>query len=292
MSASPSPDLDAEQEVDLGRYASAVADRWWLPVLGLLAGALVGYLLSLGGTQVYRAQALVYLGQPYSANGSAPVQSLATSPSFVRQTVKSEATVKRAAREADMPVSKLRGGISAAPVAATGAAARAGQTQLWSIAVQGAAPGKVAAAANALAALVISRVAGYVDDKLRNLNEQIAGYEEELASLEERIDAATALGADRRVSAVERLVALNTAGLLEQRRASVREDRLAARGLIAQAENVERPRVVDPASPRKTTARSKRNSMIAAAALGLLLGLAAALLWDRLGARTERRRAI
>ena len=44
------PDLEAEQEVDLGRYARAVVVRWWLPVAGLVAGAIVGYLISLGGS--------------------------------------------------------------------------------------------------------------------------------------------------------------------------------------------------------------------------------------------------
>ena len=36
-------DLDAEQEVDLGRYWNAVVARWWLPLAGLLVGALIGW---------------------------------------------------------------------------------------------------------------------------------------------------------------------------------------------------------------------------------------------------------
>ena len=45
-------DLDAEQEVDLGRYWSAIVARWWLPVLGFVAGAFIGYLTSLGNKDV------------------------------------------------------------------------------------------------------------------------------------------------------------------------------------------------------------------------------------------------
>src|SRR5438094_542252 len=57
MSASrEAPDLDAETEVDLGRYGRALLARWWLLLAGLLAGAVVGYLTTLGGTQFYRAQ--------------------------------------------------------------------------------------------------------------------------------------------------------------------------------------------------------------------------------------------
>src|SRR5919202_608527 len=41
--APPPPDL-ADDEVDLGRYWASVAARWWLPILGLVLGALIGYL--------------------------------------------------------------------------------------------------------------------------------------------------------------------------------------------------------------------------------------------------------
>ena len=32
MTTTREPDLEAEQEVDLGRYARAVVTRWWLPL--------------------------------------------------------------------------------------------------------------------------------------------------------------------------------------------------------------------------------------------------------------------
>ena len=69
----PLPDLDAEQEVDVGRYWARVVSRWWLPLIGLCVGILVGYLISVGGGKVYRAEALLYLGQPFSPDSSAPV---------------------------------------------------------------------------------------------------------------------------------------------------------------------------------------------------------------------------
>ena len=46
-------DLEAEQEVDLGRYWSAIVARWWLLLAGLFVGALIGYLVSLSGKQVW-----------------------------------------------------------------------------------------------------------------------------------------------------------------------------------------------------------------------------------------------
>ena len=84
----PQPEPEGEQEVELGRYAAALAARWWLPLVGLVAGLVAGYLLSVSGGEVYRAEAVLYLGQPFSPAGGAPVQSLATNPRTVGEIVR------------------------------------------------------------------------------------------------------------------------------------------------------------------------------------------------------------
>src|SRR5919199_3608065 len=107
------PELDAEQEVDLGRYARAVALRWWLPLAGLIAGAAIGYLISLGASQVWKANATVYLGQPYSAvGGGTAIQGKQTNPAAVSTIVHSEEAVDRAAHDAGTSPSALRGKVS------------------------------------------------------------------------------------------------------------------------------------------------------------------------------------
>ena len=65
-------DPEAEQEVDFARYGRMLARRWWLVAVGVVAGAVIGYLVSLGGTKLYSATATIYLGQPYNAGGSTP----------------------------------------------------------------------------------------------------------------------------------------------------------------------------------------------------------------------------
>ena len=57
-------DPEAEQEVDFAKYVRLLAVRWWLLAAGVIAGAVIGYLISLGGTQVYSATSTLYLGQP------------------------------------------------------------------------------------------------------------------------------------------------------------------------------------------------------------------------------------
>jgi len=90
------PDLDAEQDVDLHRHWDSITRHWWLPLGGLAAGIIIGYLISLGGAQVYKAKAVVYLGQPLS-QGGVQVQSQATNPSTVKQIVTAESTIQRVA---------------------------------------------------------------------------------------------------------------------------------------------------------------------------------------------------
>src|SRR5918998_6468228 len=111
-------DLEAEQEVDFRRYWSAVLARWWLPALGLVAGILGGYALALGGGDVYRAEATLYLGQPFTPNGGAPVPGLATNPSTVNEIVHSEAALRRASEVSGMRLDRLRGNVTSRQVGA------------------------------------------------------------------------------------------------------------------------------------------------------------------------------
>src|ERR1700730_18020725 len=105
-------DWDAEQEVDFRRYWDALAARWWLLLVGIVLGAIVGYAISLGGGQVYEAQATVYLGQPYSSGGTIQLQNLQTNPSTVRDIVSSQTSIAAAAKAAGLKSGALRGHIA------------------------------------------------------------------------------------------------------------------------------------------------------------------------------------
>src|SRR5216110_2460450 len=93
------PDLDAEQEVDFGRYWRALVMRWWLPLVGIVAGAIIGALVSLGGSSSWKATAQVYLGQPLAPGGAAPVGSAPTSLGLVSNFVTAESTIRTVARQ-------------------------------------------------------------------------------------------------------------------------------------------------------------------------------------------------
>src|SRR5512144_1979623 len=117
---STTPELDGEQEVDLASAWQRLKDRWWLPVGGLLVGAIVGLMLSLSGGTVWRAQTIVYLGQPFAPLGGGQIQSLATNPRTVNEIIHSEAALKRASEVSGIPVSRLRSAISTKELVAAG----------------------------------------------------------------------------------------------------------------------------------------------------------------------------
>jgi len=282
------PELDVEQEVDLGRYGRQVAARWWLPLAGLLAGLLLGYLLGQGSSRVYRADALLYLGQPFSPNGGSPVQSLATNPSSVGRIVRSEAALREAAGRSDLRVGKLRGNVSTKPVSAGRGASRAGQSQLVEIAVKGETR-KVERATNALAERVVRLLAGYVDDKIGPLERRLEGQNRALASLERRRDVLeAAVGRSRGLSVIERLFLVSQLDNAEQRRTQLIDNQAATQQQLSLARNVERPQIVEKAVANETTARSTRNSMLAGGLLGLIGGVLAALFWEPLSGRLNR----
>src|SRR2546427_133932 len=105
-------DREAEQEVDFGRYVRLLGARWWLLAAGLVVGAVIGYAISLGGSQRFKATATLYLGQPYSASGNVQLQAAQTNPSTVRQIAHAESIVDQVATMCKAKPADIRGGIS------------------------------------------------------------------------------------------------------------------------------------------------------------------------------------
>jgi uncharacterized protein involved in exopolysaccharide biosynthesis len=287
----PYVDPDAEQEVDLHSAWAKLAERWWLPVGGLLAGAAIGILLALSGGKVYEAESLIFLGQPFTPQGGGQIQSLATNPRTVGEIIRSEAALRAASRASGVPVPKLRGNVTSTPIVSAGQTRN--QTPLVEISVRADGPRRASEAANALAERVIGTVSLYVEDKIEVLEDQIANDNRELEQINQRISQATqqqqTILANDELPLAERLLLLtninSTIGFSEQRRGTVQQDLLQARQLLSLAQRVESSTVVEPAVASRTNARSPRNAALVGALIGLLLGCAAALVADRFLAR-------
>ena len=114
------PDPEAEREVDLRTLWARLADRWWLPVAGLVVGAVVGVLVSVGGGQTWKAKTLLYLGQPFTVQGGGQIQSLATNPRTVSEIIRSEFALKQASAASGLRVGQLRGHVTSQAVTSVG----------------------------------------------------------------------------------------------------------------------------------------------------------------------------
>jgi capsular polysaccharide biosynthesis protein len=267
-------DPEAEQEIDFGRYVRLLAARWWLIVAGLILGAVIGYAVSLGGSQRYQATASLYLGQPYSASGNVQLQAAQTNPSTVRQIVHATSIVDQVAAACKAKAGTFKGGISTQTV--SGNIAKNGQTPLVTVSVQAAKRKVATCAANALARLVVKKASAFANQKISNFIKEIVVDEKQ----ETLINRSLQTGG---LSTSDQL-------LLQLRLATVQTDRLNVAQLLSQARQVEAPSILTAAAPNRITARSHRNTAVVAAIIGAIIGALAALLWDGVAAAAQRRR--
>jgi hypothetical protein len=271
--SSRNADTGAEQEVDLGRYWRAIVAHWWLPVLGLIVGAFIGYLISLGGKEVWKASSTVYLGASYSPVGGVFLQGPQANPSTAGTIARAESSIEDAAARAGLRASDLRGHVSTQAVS-TGAGSSLVRTTgnpLVRITVQASTRRRAAAASNALANIVVDRLSGYADGKIATLKARIAADQEQIDAIRKASSATDA----------------TAQAVLAVQVGTVLDDQLQAKQLLIQAQQIERPRLLTRAASVQTTARSRRNSVVVAAFLGLVIGLIAALVWEPLVRRTR-----
>lgn len=266
-------DPEAEQDVDFARYGRMLAVRWWLLAAGLVAGAVIGYLISLGGTQVYSATATLYLGQPLTASGNSQLQTLQTNPSSVGTLAHSVQIDQGVGDRCSASVSQFRKGISTQAV--TGYLSKNGQSPLVQLTVQAKKATVSQCVANRLARIVVKKLGTYAFGKINNFKAQIAADNKDIATFQAAI-------ANPDISPTDKLI-------LETTLRSDQQDKISATSFLLQAEQVEAPHIASGASAQKITARSRRNTVVVSALIGLILGVLAALLWDRVVPRLTPR---
>lgn len=267
-------DPEAEQEVDFGRYRRLLAARWWLPAAGLVLGAVIGYLVALGGSQVFKATATLYLGQPYSSSGNVQLQAAQTNPSTVRQIAHAESVIALVAAQCKTKPGLFRGGISTQSV--SGNIAKNGQTPLVTLTVQSAKRKVATCAANGLARSVIDKLGAFANQKIKNFRSQIEVFNRDITAIDAGLK-------DSSLGLTDKLV-------LQTRLTTDQQQKLTITQLLQQASIVEKPAVLTGAHASRVTARSRRNAVVVAALIGLVLGAIVALMWDGVAAGWNRRR--
>lgn len=280
------PELDAEREVDLARWRRAVVRLWWLPVAGLIVGAIIGGLYSLRGGSDYKASVLISLGQPVSPGGSL-VNGYYTNPRAIALITGSASAQSDAEAAAGLGNGALRGKVSVAQVGAATGAGATRATPLISLSVTGANPVKTQDAANALAAVVVKRTtAPYVGTKIETFHVILRTTRTQLATISDRIAAADKAIAKGNLDPLNKLVLVTQLDSALQRQGNLLNQLSSTQTQLAFAENVESAKVVTQAEAVKSSAHSRKSSILIGALIGLLVGAVAAIVGDgRIGRR-------
>ena len=267
------PELDAEREVDLARWRRAVVAIWWLPVAGLVIGAIVGVLYSFRGGANYKASALISLGQPTSPGGVL-VNGFGTNPRAVSQIVSGAAFQEQAANKADMRPGALRGHVSVAQVGTTTGAGATRSTPLISLTVTGKKPLNTAAAANALAAIVVKQTtASYVGLKIQTFNTTLQHVKDQIGSVTKRLAIVqAAFKAAKKLDPLQQLVIVGQEDNAETRLGNLIAQEETLQQQLAFAQEVESAKVIEPARSVKASAHSRSSSLVVGALIGLILG--------------------
>jgi capsular polysaccharide biosynthesis protein len=273
-------DAGAEREIDLGRLKRSVAERWWIVVAGVVAGVILGALYSLSGGSVWQASVLIAPGQPFSPSG-APVLTYQASPRSINVLVTSESALERAAAAAHVPVGTIRGHVTTESIATGLGSAASRGANLIRINVQLHKPKHAEDVANALGNIVIADTTSpYVKKSIATYQSKERRYNAQLTSLTRVIDSYTTALAKERLAFLPKLIMVNQLDAAIARQGALNDKLAATDQQLTLVQNIEIAQLIEHASAAKTTARSRRNSILVGALIGLIAGLVAAVVVD------------
>jgi uncharacterized protein involved in exopolysaccharide biosynthesis len=279
MTSSTNDEL-AEREVDLARWRRALVALWWLPIAGLVAGAILGVLFSFRGGTSYKASALISLGAPVSPGGVL-ISSFSTNPRAVAQIVSSASAQAVAEHAASLGSGALRGKVSVSQVGGATGAGATRATPLISLTVRGAQAKKTELAANALARRVVAlTTAPYVGTKIATYIQVLNTTNSQLASISVRLAALNRAVKESHLTPLDQLVLISQVDNAEQRQGNLYDQKATTQQQLAFAKNVESAKVITAARSQKASAHSRRSSLLVGALIGLILGAIAAIAGD------------
>jgi capsular polysaccharide biosynthesis protein len=286
--APPSSDPGVEREIDLSRWRTAIVERWWIVAAGLIVGAIIGAFYSLSGGSVYQASVLIAPGQPFSPSG-APVLTYSSSPRSINEIATGEASLQQAAAAARMPINQLRGNVSTTNIS-TGAGSTASRgSSLIDITVK-AKKGKWAAdAANELGNIIKDDTTSeYVKQSIAIYQQRQKNFQTRLTSVNNTISAFETALADKSLDPIDRLNLAVQLDAAVGRQGNLQDELSGNQQSLILAQQIEVAQIIRSAAAEKTTARSRRTSIVFGALIGLLVGLIVAIVVDTRATRPRR----
>jgi len=288
-----------EQEVDFGRHLDAIVRRWWLPLVGIVLGIVIGLLVTVGRGGAYVASSIVYLGQPYAPGApGTPILSLGTKLGFVTQLVTSRSTLRAIGAKTGVRPGQLEGRVTVSEVPGVVTAKSSSVTPLVAITIDKFPVGKEVEIANSVGRYLVRYFSAYAQQKLSTYKARLARNNRELAQVAARtaqIQQDLNKTASSALPETAKLLVLtfNNSRLqfLENRQTSLESSILGLGDLIALNQQFEQARLVEPASATRQSSPSRRVSVTVGAVVGFVLGLIAALLWEPVAIRVRSRPA-
>jgi len=275
-------DVDAEQEIDLGRIWRSALARWWLPVIGFVIGAIIGLVVSLGGGKQWKATSEIYLGQPLSASGaqiSSPPTSLALATAYINQL----AQLKHAAKVSGLTVAQLNGALTVKPILGLTGTKIGQPAPLMLLSVTGPKKIGVQIAAEDLAKQIVTQFQPYPQQKISIIKSRLDQETAQIVDVNKRLKAAENAQAALAGSAASSALVANYAQIiatLSNERFASQSDITSAKQSIAQAQGIESPRIVSMPESASQGGPSRRSGVIIGAIIGFVVGLLVAILWE------------
>lgn len=287
-------DLGAEREIDLRSWWAAFRSRWWIALVGLAVGVFIGALYSLSGGSSYTATALIAPGTAFNPSGSTPVLTYLTSEAALSKLANETATVDEAAAIAKINPSQLRGHISVSAVnLSTGTSSSSTSTRnavLVELTVHNKKGKRAEDAANALAQVIKAKTtSNYVRQSITAYQTVLGNFAKRVATLNTRIQALNAALSSpqgKALSPLDQLVLASQLDTAEATLGATQNSETTTRQQLTLAQSVELTQIIQQAKASKTTARSRRNSVLFGALIGLLAGAIVAIVVGLRAART------
>jgi uncharacterized protein involved in exopolysaccharide biosynthesis len=281
-------DPGVERDIDLRRWKDAAVAYWWVAAAGLVAGIVIGSVYSLSGGSSYSASALIARGQAFNPGGNTPVLSYLSSPDAIESYATEPSTLQVVAAKAGLTVNELSGHVTTSTVGQTGTAS---QTNTNSILIQITVTlnkaKKAEDAANAFADVVTQlTTSDYVRSSLAIYEQRDASFKSRITALKQQIASLQEVLKGSTLTPLNKLVLVSE---LEQAQASLGQtldSQTTNEQDLILARDVEQTKVIQKATrAQKSVARSRRNSVLFGGLIGLLIGVAAALVY---GLRARR----
>jgi len=282
-------DKPARRDVDVASYLGALTRQWWVVVACIVVGVLAGVVLTLLQPTTYDATASVYIGQTTDANGN-PMAGLNSNARAAIQLVSSQTVLNEAAEQTGdgMTAALLRTGTTVETPSST-IRTTSSVVNIVVITVRDESAERAAAAANALADALLTRIGDAPKVRLEVLERQVTSLGTQLDAARKRgarADAALAAIASGYGSAAAKAAAAGPYVAVAQAAATEAESLTSslqkAELMLLTTKNVELPRILHEAAvPDSPSGPDMQLNVAAGALAGLVVGIVAAFVRQR-----------